>query len=376
MENKKTRTSVRRRGRGEGSISQSKTTGRWVGQVTLGIDPKTCKQIRKTFNADTRKEVAEWVNKQIADKQKGELVKTNKLTVQDWLHQWLNIYKKVNIKQTTYDSYNITINTHLNPAIGNMQLQKLNTNLVQKMINDMIANGASSRTIEYSIFVLSSALKQAIKNRLIPFNVAEHVELPKKTKKQITPLTLEQINKFKEATKEYYLYPAFLLQITTGIRRGEVLGLTWENVNLKQGYISIKQHLVVTTKGIFLETPKTENSIRDIPLTKEMIQVLKDFRMGKLPRGLVFTTSEGNYVHPRSYQRSFDMMLKRADIPKIRIHDLRHGFATQLLASDVDIKTVSELIGHSDVRFTANVYVHPSMDTKRKAIEQYEQSIS
>jgi len=158
-------------------------------------------------------------------------------------------------------------------------------------------------------------------------------------------------------------------QMTTGLRRGELLGLTWENIYLDEGYISIKQHLIVTTKGAMIETPKTPSSIRDIPLTAEVIELLRKHK-GQNTQGFAFTTDQGNYIHPRSYQCTFDMLLRKANLPKIRIHDLRHGFATTMLGNGVDLATTSLMLGHSDPKFTARVYVHPTMEMKSKAMNK------
>lgn len=137
-------------------------------------------------------------------------------------------------------------------------------------------------------------------------------------------------------------------------------------------YISIKQHILNTSVGLMIETPKTVNSIRNIPLLPELVERLNELK-GDKEKGLIFQTSKSNPIHPRCYQRSFDMLLERAgliskDIPKPRIHDLRHGFATQLIKNGVDIKTVSLLLGHSNVNFTANTYVHPNLESMKAAV--------
>lgn len=155
--------------------------------------------------------------------------------------------------------------------------------------------------------------------------------------------------------------------MTTGLHRGELLGLTLENIHLDEVYISINQHLVVTTKDAMIETPKTPSSIRDIPLTTEVISFFGKHR-GLNTQGFAFTTDQGNYIHPRSYQCTFDMLLRKANLPKIRIHDLRHGFATTMLGNGVDWATTSLMLGHSDPKFTAKVYVHPTMEMKAKAM--------
>lgn len=372
---KEKETRVRRRGNGEGTISQ-RADGNWVGQITIGIDPFTCKQIRKSIVRKSRQEVSEELKKLLADKQKGKVVANNKMTVEKLMNDWLES-KKVNLKQTTLDSYKNTIDIHIIPKIGKIEIQKLDASKIQKQIvTDMMdKNTFSSRTIDYTLYVLSYGLKFAIKKNLLVNNPCTDVIRPKQNKKDIVVLTPDELSKFKETIKDYYLETAFLLQIYTGIRKGECLGLDWQNVHLDEPipYISIKKHLVSTNKGMVLDTPKTTSSIRDIPLTADLADRLRKLK-GDKKKGIVFTTSTGNYIHGRSYQRSFDYILEKAGLivegnPKPRIHDLRHGFATQLIKNSVDLKTTSILLGHSNVKFTANCYVHPQLESKVSAIQ-------
>lgn len=356
-------TRTRNRTAGEGSISQRASDNLFIAQLTLGYDDNG-KQIRKSVSAKTRKECAEKLKALINDRDKGELIKSSKITVKDWLLDWLNNYKKLTIKQTTYDSYIININNHLIPQIGKTELQKLTTEQIQKMINDMV-DKKLTKTIRYSAYILSSSLKQARKLKMIVSNPCDNIVLPKSTSKPIRILTIEELKHFKETIKDHYLYPAFLIQMTTGIRKGEVLSIGWDDVNLDEGYISIRKNLVKTSKGVILDTPKTKNSIRDVPIIAEVVLLLMNLKNNKTG-GLVFTTSSGKYIHPRNYQRSFDMLLKKAglikpEMPKPRIHDLRHTFATMLIENGLDIKSVSSILGHSNCTFTANVYVHTNI---------------
>lgn len=372
----------KRRGNGEGTISKRKD-GNWVGQITIDIDPKTGQQHRKSIVRKTRKEVSEEIARLLSEKQSGLLVTPNKLIIESWLNHWLSVYKKSFIKPTTYDSYNNTISTHLIPTLGKLQLQKLTPSIIQKLVNDMCTNDLSPRTVQYTIYILSCALKKAVQLKYISHNPCTCIELPKHTRKPINVFTEKEMHQFITVLEEFRvettalktrhhpLYPAFLLQLMTGIRRGEVLGLTWEHIHLDQEYISIRQQLIKTSTGVLIDTPKTSTSIRDIPLPKLLVDILQNYTDNKT--GFVFTTSKGKPVHPRSYQRTYDMLLKRAGLiipgkKKPRIHDLRHNFATHLLASGVDIKTCSDLLGHADVRFTANIYTHPTMPMKRTAI--------
>lgn len=371
-----------RRGRGEGSITR-KPDGKFLGMITVGINPKNGNPIRKSITTKTRREAADWVNEQNSAKKKGELVQNNKIKLAEWVRKWLDIYKKVAIKQPTYDNYSYLIDKYIIPAIGEHQIQKLTIGTIQMFISNLMSDGLSARTTQYVNFILRSALKQAVTNNLISKNPCEGTVLPKKVKKPIRILTIEEIAKLKSCLESgsrdgdnYYLYPAFLLQMSTGLRRGEVLGLFWENVNLAEGYIEIKQQLVVSVKkGVFLTTPKTAASVRRIPLPAMVIDVLAKYKADKLS-GFVFTTATDNYIHPRNYTRSFKMFLNKAGLPKIRLHDLRHTFTTLMICNGADIKMVSEIIGHTDVNFTASVYTHPTMEMKRKAMCKMDEILS
>lgn len=371
-----------RRGRGEGSITR-KPDGKFLGMVTVGINPKTGNPIRKSITTKTRREAADWVNEQTSAKKKGELVQNNKIKLAEWVVKWIETYKKISIKTYTYEQYRYLIDQYIIPAIGEQPIQKLTTDTVQMFISNLIADGLSSRTTRYIFFVLKSALNKAVTNRIISKNPCDDTVLPKKTQKQAKILTGDELTKFLNCLEtggkdggNYYLYPAFLLQIATGLRRGEVLGLLWENVNLKEEYLEVKQHLTASIKsGIFIGPPKTRASVRRIPLPKIVIDVLTKYKNGKTT-GFVITTSNGNYIHPSNYKRSFNIFLEKAGLSKIRIHDLRHTFSTLMVASGADIKMVSEIIGHTDVNFTASVYLHPTMDMKRKAMLKMDEILS
>jgi len=198
---------------------------------------------------------------------------------------------------------------------------------------------------------------------------------PKKIKPTITPLTVEQLLKFKDTIVKDPVYAGFLLQATTAIRRGECLGLTWENVHLDDGngYISINQQLVATSSRAIIDTPKTPSSIRDVPLTEEVIEVLRA-HSGDKTNGLVITTKNGTPISPRNYQRSFDRLLGEAGliksgVKKCRIHDLRHGVATMLCGAGVDMTTTAQLLGHTTTRMVADTYNHPTMLMKEAAMK-------
>ena len=366
IKNEKHKSRVRRRGNGDGCISQ-RADGYWVGQITIGINPKTLKQIRKSVVRKSRQEVVTELRKMQNNQSKGILVKTDhNTTVEQWLKQWLNGYKKVSVKPTTYSDYQAIIDW-IKPELGSYKLQKLDHIAIQKFIHTMLNKGLSSRTVNDCVSLLNNALNYAIKHGLIESNPCRLVEKPKIHKKEMKIWNVDQLLKFKEICKGYYLEAAMDLLIY-GLRRGEILGLTVENVHLNEGYISIRNTLVITSSGVILQpTPKTSASLRDIPLAQDTVSLLKA-TIGDKKSGLVFTTKTGNCIHPRSFQRSFDMLLKKAGLPKIRLHDMRHSSCSLLLTHGCDLKTVSQLIGHANTRVTTDIYLHSTLLNKRQAV--------
>jgi len=374
MEEEKPKTRIRRRGNGEGSISQ-RSDGNFVGMLTIGYDPITSKQLRKSIVRKTRPEVVAEMKKLMNQQQQGTLVKTDKhTTVAQWFDQWLNSFKKVSIKATTYSNYSAAIKW-LTPELGAYKLQKLDHLAIQKFINNMSDKKLSPRTINDCINLLNNALNYAVKHKLISTNPCELIEKPSNVKKEMKIWSVNQMLQFKNSSKSYYLEPAMHL-LMHGMRRGEILGLCIENLHLDEGYLSIRNNLVITSNGIMLEpTPKTAASSRDIPITKETVELLRS-HIGNKKTGLVFTTNQGNYIHPRSFQRSFDMLLKKAGLPKIRLHDMRHSTASLLIINGTDLRSVSDILGHANTRVTTDIYLHSTMANKRQAVNMLDGLLS
>jgi len=229
--------------------------------------------------------------------------------------------------------------------------------------------GLSSRTVRYTHAVIYSALKQALKEQLIARNVAEAVVLPAQQKKEIRPLTTEEVHRLLSAAKDDRLYPAFLLELGSGLRRGELLGLRWQDVDLKAGVITVRQSLIRTRAGLVFQEPKTERSKRNLPLPPAVVRELKAHRARQAEeklllgpdyedRGLVFCLENGKPLDPRNFTRHFELLLKKAGLPHVRFHDLRHTHATQLLGLGVHAKIVQERLGHTTISTTLDTYSH------------------
>lgn len=385
----------KKRGNNEGCISKRKD-GKWCAVVTVGFDEEG-KQKRKFFYGKTRQEVADKMNDVIHNINRGTYIEPSKTKLSDWLNTWLNEYKKSNIRPSTYDSYEYLIRLHIAPTIGHIVLKDLKPEHLQRLYNDKGSSGKadgtgglSAKTINRIHVVLHASLDQAVKNGLVIRNVSEATTLPKQKKKEIRILSVDEQINFLAAITGERLKGAFILALGSGIREGELLALRWKNVNLKAGIIRITESLKrvrnydadseVKTKLIFQE-PKTEAGKRTIPLPDNVLTELKEHRKRqyeeKLRAGalyedndLVFCTEIGKVLEPRNFLRTFYCLVKKAEIPHINFHALRHTYATRLLEANEHPKVVQEILGHSDITMTLNTYSHVMPEIKMAAAQK------
>lgn len=365
-----------RRGNNEGSISKKKRKdGRHQAAVTVGYDNEG-KPIRKYFYGKTKAEVTAKVTTALHEHQVGTLVNPSRITVSEWIDHWLTIYAKNSVRQSTWESYEHMVNDHIKPHLGSKKLKDLRPLHVQRFYNECLANGRkdgkgglSPKTVNYIHGVLRQALKQAVKEQLVARNVTELVNPPKKKKHQITPLTIDELNQFLKAASNNRLFPAFLLEWGTGLRRGELLGLKWPDVDLTKGTVSVRRSLIRTKDGLVFSDPKTEGSGRTIPIPAEVATELKSHRVWqtreRLVAGeeyqnedLVFCSPFGTRMDPRSFTRVFERILKEAGLPRISFHDMRHSHATMLLVLGEHPKVVQERLGHATIAMTLDTYSH------------------
>lgn len=379
---------AKKRGNGEGTIIKVKD-GFWRGAIVIGRD-ENGKIKRKWFNGKTQKEVKEKMQPVLALINTGEYIEPSKTTLGEWLDVWLKEYKKNALKPTTYDSYETNIRCHLKSGIGNISLKDLKTFDIQKFINSKYENGASTALLRKLKNIIHGALKQAIVNELITRNVSEGVILPIHKQKEIRVFSRDEEKLFINAIKDDRLEIAFKLDLVSGLRLGELLGLTWDCIDLSQGVINVKQTLVRVkdrsknavkkNKFIIEQTTKTKNGKRKVPIPQAAVFMLISHKqrqeiekeVGKglyKDNNIVFCTALGNRIIPRNAERSFTRLAKKAGIVDATVHSLRHTYATRLFEEGVQPKTVSELLGHKNVSHTLDVYTHVLPDTKSKAVE-------
>lgn len=373
---------MKRRGNREGSIYKRKD-GRWCGAVLLGYDFEG-KPIRKYIYGKTRREVAEKLSKLLQDRDTGLLTPSKEnYTLGQWLELWLKLYKKPQLRQTTYDRYLTVIRNHLSNRIAGIPLERLRTEHLQGLYLHMEKQGLS-RSIRMLHTLINGSLKQAMKLGYVSRNVAEAATLPRKKQKEMKVLSEEELERFLESAKTFRLYPAFLLLISTGLRRGELLGLKWEDIDWDKKMIMVRRNLVEYRGKVVFQEPKTKNSCRTIPLTETALEELKNWRKKWLEERLrlgpewpetelVFPSRVHTPERPRNFLRTFKVILEKAGLPPdVTIHSLRHTYATSLLKSGEHPKIVQELLGHSSITTTLDIYSRVMPGLKEQAQKKME----
>jgi integrase len=398
MEQKKERK--RKRGQGEGSIYQMQD-GRWRAAVTFGKDEQG-RPKRKVFTAATRHEVKDLLTQGLQDLRLGMLVSPHKQTVEQFLNWWLTGVVKTSSRPKTLKFYDFVSRIHLIPNLGNLRLQAMTSQQVQAFLNSRLSDpsqrtGAqlSARTVRHIHRTLVTALNSAVKYRLVATNVAAVVDPPKASAPSIRYFSVEQARQFLEAAGADRLYALFATVLSLGLRLGEALGVSWSDVDLDSGRFNVHQALQRIDKklypeqgGLQLVEPKGGYSDREVTLPAVAISALRhhqaqqeDERIWAGTRwsnewNLVFTTKLGSPLDERNVLRRFQNILAFAGLPKMRIHDLRHSAVAILIAQGVNIKAISELLGHSSVAFTLQVYGHLLEETKRETADKMDAALS
>ena len=407
--------SVKRRGNNEGYIAKRKTcaecrkittsndnskliicracgaklpeTTTWIGQVTVDSQPDPGQYKRRSFYGKTRKEVFDKMHEVTNDLKHGIYVEPTKTALGDWLDRWLEEYKRNNIEQLTYENYHSIINLHIKPELGKTLISKLKADQIQAFYNKLLKEGRldgkgglSTSMVKHTHTIINQALKKAQATGLINRNVAQETEPPKVKNKEAKAFTEEQLQIFIEEAKDDRLYVAFVLSVTTGVRRGELLGLKWDCVNFDNKTIAIKRQLIPHKVGLILkETLKSKKSKRTITLTDDAVRELLAHKecqdqekklqagIGYEDSDLVFAKVDGTFIEPRSFTKRFQRIASRAGLSKTTLHQLRHTHASLLMAQGIHQKVVQERLGHSSVAITMDLYSHLSEKLERQA---------
>ena len=389
-------TKATKNAKGGGAI-RKRLDGRWEARYTLGIDPKTGKQIQKSVYGKTQKEVRQKLTAITAEIDDGTYIPPDKTTVEQWLTIWLKEYMG-DKKYGTVRNYKNACKYHIIPYIGQYRLSELKPYTIQALYNRLgreedDKKALSPKTIHNVHGVLSKALNQAVWNEMIRSNPAQLTTRPRKTRKEITTLSDEQIQKFG-ALVEQDNYRAILKFILfSGVRESEAIGLTWDCIDFDRGTIRIYRQMLKRTKeagGYTLASLKNdkERLLTPPPMLLSMLkeqkreQVEQRMKAGPALRGwntveeqktwLVFTTEFGNHYCPQTVYAHFKKIARQIGAEKANVHSLRHTYAVLCLQNGDDVKTVQSNLGHATAAFTLDVYGHVSEKMKQDSANRME----
>lgn len=302
-------------------------------------------------------------------------------TINQITEEWKEEKKKY-VKKSTYAAYQLLIQNHIKPYFGD--LYEVNEEKVQQFVFDKLDAGLSEKTIRDIIIVLKMILKFGIKNEYLEYVQIDAKFPSKQEKKNLDVLSKADQKKFMEHLRNNFTFKnlGIFICLSTGMRIGEICGLRWCDVDTAEGVIKVRHTLqrIYIIEGetrhteLLLDTPKTANSVRDIPMSSELLKMLKS--LNKVVNENYYVISNDiKPIEPRTYRNYYKKLCKQLDIPELKFHGLRHSFATRCIESKADYKTVSVLLGHSNISTTLNLYVHPNKEQKKKTIDKMLRSL-
>lgn len=365
--------------------------------VYLGRDPQTGKDRRKWFSHRTRREAEAHLSTLLTQLHGGGTLPTTKLRLGEYLAQWLRDHVAATVSPVTFASYRETVRLHLAPALGHVPLHRLSPHAIQQYCTQKLGEGLSSTTVRYHVMTLHAALTRALKWGLLIRNPCDNVEPPRKQRHEMRVWDEEQVRLFlAEAKRSSLHYRLYLAALTTGMRQGELLGLRWQDLDFTLGVASVRQTFYRLggnkkdgrpTQALFKE-PKTAKARRTVALPSTLVEELRHLREAQAePRrlfglgyaadlDLVFCQPNGKPLHAHNVaQRDFRRIIKRASLPRVRFHDLRHCHATLLLQQGVHPKVVQERLGHTTIGMTLDTYSHVMPGMQEQAARQLEERL-
>lgn len=407
------KTGPGRAANGSGSIRKKtikrngKTYDYWEARCTIGVDPATGKQQQRSISGKTQKEVARKLRELSVEVDTGTYIKPSSLTLSEWMKIWLRDYLG-GIKPSTAYLYQREVELYIIPHMGAVKLSAITPSMVQRFYNSLLnpakagVRALAPKTVKEIHGVLHQALKQAVANGELRFNPTESCKLPKREKPEIKPLEEKQITAFIQAIKGHPHEYLYLIAMFTGLREAEVLGLTWDCVDLNKGCITVCRQLRrMQEKGgnYYISTPKNGKArtisigpsiIRLFQLQKQKLDTLKKaagtlwndcpmvFTLSistEAPYDLVFRNEVGDRLSYRTVYDCFKRVVARIGIPNARFHDLRHTYAVASIKSGDDIKTLQSNLGHSTAAFTLDVYGHITEQMRCDSADRMERFI-
>jgi integrase len=380
--------------------------GRWEGKVF--VDTPDGRRKRVSVYGDTEREALDELNKLRDQQRRGVPVATTTLTVADYMSYWLEHIAEPSIRRTTYATYEGDVRLHIIPGIGRRKLKSLQAAHIREWLNKLPttcqccvqkrdAGRASPRccakpcpeccgavlsasSIRHILRVLRAALQDAVDEELLSRNVARLVQLRVTDERRVRSFSREEAVRFLKAAEEHRLYALWAVALAMGLRRGEALGLAWADVDLDEGRLTVRQALHRVDGQLRLDAVKTDASVAVLPIPASLVAILRAHRQRQLRErvaagslwrdtGLVFTTAQGGFIEPRNANRMFHDVCAKAEVPQLRVHDLRHSCATLLFTMGVQPATVQRILRHSSITVTTGTYVEVIEAVQRDALD-------
>jgi len=358
--------------------------------LNLGTDPETGKRRQQWVTVrGTKKEAERRLSELLNQLDTGTFVKPRRIAVGEYLQQWLADYAELHCSPKTIESYRQVINSHLMPEIGSIKLVELEARHLQTMFAKKKESGLSARTVRYLYSLMSQVLRYAVRQGVLNRNVAQNTEPPKMEHRELNTIRPEQITIFLEAARETPHYALFYLLLHTGLRRGEALALKWKNVDMGMASLGVQAYLSVTLSlskvagKIYIREPKTSSGRRRVALPPSLTLVLQQHRLkqqevfrllGKTltDEDYVFCHHDGTPLDPSTVSHSFAHALRKAGLPPMPLHGLRHSHATLLLQAGTHPRVVMERLGHSSIRVTLDTYSHVVGGLQESAAQRFD----
>jgi len=363
---------AKKRPNGEGSIYRRKD-GRWEGAMFVATNVGTRKRIR--VYGSSRQEVHTKLTGEQAKAHRGVPAPSRGWRLDAYLDYWLEEVVRRTGRPATYALYETLTRLYLKPGLGTRSLTRLSVPMMQEFLNSRLEAGDSVAKVQAMRKVLSSALTRAMREELITRNVAQLVTLPSWNRQEVGAWSADEARRFLHAARDSELYPAFLLLLVYGLRRGEVLGLRWSDIDFDEGVIRVRQQVQRVGRHLLIGPTKTNASRRDLPMVEIARMALMGIQQRTSQRSsqdhdLVFTTSTGRPIEPRNFVRSFERLCRSANIRRIRVHDTRRTAATLLNKLGVPPRDTQLILGHSRIVLTQEIYTDVDRESKTIALNR------
>lgn len=357
-----------KRGNGEGSVYQRAVDGRWMGSVAIGFN-SLGRPIRRTVSAVTRRETVEKLRQLQRDLNDGLIATDGSITLAQLVTRWHEDILSHQVDESTASNYICIARNHILPTLGNRKLDDLTPVQIDQLLARKLAGGLAPSTVRRIRAVLAQCLDQGMRWGHVTRNVAKLTRSPKMNRVEGRTLTPDQARKFLDTLQGHPHEALYALMLSTGLRRGEALGLMWEDLDEEEGVLRIRRQLRRDKSGLSTTDTKTATSRRAINLVEPMLDLLRKHRQQQRKQKIllgpewvktdfIFTTMIGAPIDPRNLLREFKGICSKAGLGNWHVHELRHSAASLMLAQGVKLQVVSEVLGHSSIRMTSDVYGH------------------